>query len=132
MLINGGAAVTLLAFVGNLWRAPNTSHLVKTIGACINIVSGVALAALSSAATYICQFCYALSGPSRGTSFLTGVVFHILAVPFGFGFLRAIYLWNMQGLSTILQVSRTHILAARRLHLPAMDTFWTHFREIAV
>jgi hypothetical protein len=90
MLINGGAVVALLAFIGNASRSTTGSVLAKTLSlSLIWFGGGVLSAALASAATYLCQFCYGICGNSRGKSFKIAVWFHALAIVFALAALAA-------------------------------------------
>ena len=90
MLINGGAAVAILAFIGNTSEHSRGFDFSEALPfALIWFAGGVLLAALCSVATYLSQFCYSLCGDSRGRSFITGVAFHILTFIFGLAALGA-------------------------------------------
>ena len=59
MLINGGAAVAVLAFIGNIWTIDDSSDAVRSLAWAIAMFGfGVFFAALSSAFTYITQYFY--------------------------------------------------------------------------
>lgn len=90
MLINGGAVVVLLAFIGNISRSATGSVLAKALSlSLIWFGGGVLSAALASAATYLCQLCYGLCGNSRGRSFKVALCFHALAIVFSIAALVA-------------------------------------------
>ncbi len=80
MLINGGAAVALLAFIGHVWT-PHGSPLLKAIaGTLIWFVIGVLLDAISAACFYFTQWSYATSDDSGDKYFIAAVIFHVSAV----------------------------------------------------
>ncbi len=61
VLINGGASVAMLAFVGNIWQTKN-EHMVTFVylsSSLLNFVIGVLLSAIASGTTYISQAGYA-------------------------------------------------------------------------
>lgn len=56
LLINGGAAVALLAFIGSVWSSPNTEKALPEISAALLLyVFGVLSAAVAAGATYFSQ-----------------------------------------------------------------------------
>ncbi|MFJ7567857.1 hypothetical protein ACIQW9_12945 [Herminiimonas sp. NPDC097707] len=80
MLINGGAAIALLAFLGNLLtRQPHLGDSViisKLNYAMMIFVCGVGCAALATAARYLAQVCYAEFGQTWGGKFrIVAIVF---------------------------------------------------------
>lgn len=88
ILINGGAAAALLAFIGNVWGAKLSMVTVSGLtNSVLFFAFGVGAAALGTACTYCTQYCY------TGHWKKTGVAFHILTVVlvlaafgfFGFG-----------------------------------------------
>ncbi|WP_133699270.1 hypothetical protein [Roseateles toxinivorans] len=77
ILVNGGATVALLAFVGNLVTksAPGISSLQTSLAwSLISFALGVLLGAVATGGTYLAQYCYH-SEWSRA-----GAVFHIATV----------------------------------------------------
>jgi hypothetical protein len=59
LLINGGAAAALLAFVGGIWSTPQSRGVVPSLaGALLFFVCGVLAAAVASGATYGSQALY--------------------------------------------------------------------------
>lgn len=86
VLINGGAAVALLAFIGHVWKAADgDSALLKLLAApLVSFVAGVLLAAVAAGTTYLSQLCYASHAESRGGVFKTGVALHVATVLFVF------------------------------------------------
>jgi hypothetical protein len=81
MLINGGAAVALLAFVGHVWKPDGSTLLISIAGALYWFVIGVLLDAVSAASFYFTQWFYhETSGASRDRYFVAGVTFHMLAI----------------------------------------------------
>jgi len=75
ILINGGAAVALLAFIGNIWTKGIQPEAVNFLTSGIAYFSfGVLAGALGTVGSYFTQYCYS-------ESFLkAGVVFHFLTV----------------------------------------------------
>lgn len=60
LLINGGAAVALLAFIGRIWGNAETQHTIEALAtALVCFVFGVLSAAMASGATYFSQAGYA-------------------------------------------------------------------------
>ncbi len=81
ILINGGAAVALLAFIGHLWRPDTVGALRLLAASLVWFVAGVLLDAVSAGSTYLSQYCYALCADSpRGKVYQTAVALHILAI----------------------------------------------------
>ncbi len=72
VLINGGAAVAFLAFIGTLWTgtAENPESIMKLSGPLMMFVWGVFLGALSSGLAYLTQICYAEGAHNELCSFL--------------------------------------------------------------
>ena len=68
ILINGGAAVAFLAFIGTLWTGSNENpeSLLKLAGPLMLFVWGVFLGAISSGLAYLTQICYAEGGQKLG------------------------------------------------------------------
>jgi len=63
ILINGGAAVALLAFLGHLVAdGPLTNAPAPIVESLYRFVLGVLLASLASGTTYASQYCYAYTG----------------------------------------------------------------------
>ncbi|MGA3164120.1 MAG: hypothetical protein ABSD77_08020 [Verrucomicrobiota bacterium] len=58
ILINGGAAIALLAFIGNLYSKGNVSIAPGLTSALIHFSIGVFLAGLTSGFTYLAQGCF--------------------------------------------------------------------------
>ena len=58
LLINGGAAVALLAFVGSIWNSANKAALPLVADALLYFVYGVLSAAIASGAAYLAQAGY--------------------------------------------------------------------------
>jgi hypothetical protein len=75
ILINGGAAAALLAFIGNVWDSSLSSATVSGLtNSVLLFSSGVLAAAFGTAFTYCTQYCYAEGWKKRG------IVFHIVTV----------------------------------------------------
>ena len=79
LLINGAAAVALLAFIGNIWSSPTGPHTIAGIPcAMAYYVIGVLVAAVAAGFTYLSQAGY---GSGFGNaSRVVGVAAHIGAV----------------------------------------------------
>lgn len=59
ILINGGAAVALLAFIGNIWGQGASKENIALLAIAMRCFSlGVLTAAMGSGATYCCQHLY--------------------------------------------------------------------------
>ncbi|MEX0802462.1 MAG: hypothetical protein WD688_03970 [Candidatus Binatia bacterium] len=80
ILINGGAAVALLAFIGHVWKPDMSSPLKELAGPLVWFVAGVLLDAMAAGLTYVSQCFYASCGDSRGKLFTAGATFHVLTV----------------------------------------------------
>ena len=75
ILINGGAAVALLAFIGNIWAKGISQDAVNSLTSSIAFFAyGVLVAALGTAGSYFTQYCY-YEGFHRAA-----IVFHVLTV----------------------------------------------------
>ncbi|GHA85507.1 hypothetical protein [Modicisalibacter luteus] len=84
LLINGGAAVALLAFIGKIWGNTDTQPtLIALSAALLSYVFGVLSAAMAAGATYFAQAGYAneFGRFSQGV----GRAGHIAAIGFVFG-----------------------------------------------
>lgn len=91
LLINGAAAVALLAFIGNIWPLNNHASVVVGIAGALGIyVFGVLLAAVAAGLTYISQagFGNEFGKPSQaiGVIFRRGAVMFVFASYFAFGY----------------------------------------------
>lgn len=76
MLINGGAAVALLAFLGNLVSGnPSNIPLLPFANSMQAFVVGVFLAAVAYGLTYLSQLCY---DGSKSWQHRTGIVLHVI------------------------------------------------------
>ena len=75
MVINGGAAIAILAFIGNLWsRSFPQDALAPLANAMAAFPFGALAAAAAAGVTYACQYCY--SRPWMKTAY----VFHALSI----------------------------------------------------
>ncbi|MEA3427870.1 MAG: hypothetical protein U9Q84_01340 [Thermodesulfobacteriota bacterium] len=75
ILINGGAAVALLAFIGNIWAKTTAKEAVEFLTFSIASFSfGVLAAAFGAGTTYLTQYCYMVSWNK------TAIALHILTV----------------------------------------------------
>lgn len=62
MIINGGAAIALLAFLGNIWNKESTPTAAASISDSLLLFCvGVLCSGICSGFTYLAQFCYASS-----------------------------------------------------------------------
>ncbi len=82
MLINGGAAVALLAFLGNLVTRTDSSHIVPFAGSMRLFVIGVFLSAVAYATTYFSQLFYSGEKPWQRR---TGLALHVVTSLVGAG-----------------------------------------------
>lgn len=92
MIINGGAAAALLAFIGNVWAKGIVPEAVGPITLSIAYFSfGVLASALGSGTTYITQYSYAADWQRVAKSFHMFTLVLILGsfVLFGFGAFEA-------------------------------------------
>jgi len=79
LLINGGASVALLAFIGTVWSSNGAEPVVGCLAeAMLHYVAGVLSAAVAAGATYFSQAGYA--GGFGAASKATGRVGHVLAI----------------------------------------------------
>jgi len=88
IIINGGAAVALLAFLGNIWAKDPSLEVVISIASAISLFSiGVLVGALGSGMVYVCNYLYAINKSSTATKFhiLTAVLAIGAYVCFGLG-----------------------------------------------
>ena len=75
ILINGGAAAALLAFIGKIWSEETGQAAVNALTSALVLFSfGVLAGAIGTAATYLSQLSYASSWNK------TGVGFHVLTI----------------------------------------------------
>ena len=88
ILINGGAAVALLAFLGRIWQKPQSTADVSGLTmSLLEFIFGVLAVAVASGTTYICQYSYGRNWIKTGhtiniVSILLVVISYIL---FGLG-----------------------------------------------
>jgi hypothetical protein len=62
MIINGGAAIALLAFLGNVWNKDSSPDVLSSIlGSLLIFCIGVLCSGVCSGFTYLAQYCYATS-----------------------------------------------------------------------
>ncbi len=88
LLINGGAAVALLAFIGNIWEKETAPEAVKALTLGIAMFStGVLAAAVANAMSYFTQYCYSDPFPRAAVVFHTLTVLFVVTsfVLFGYG-----------------------------------------------
>jgi len=91
MLINGGAAVALLAFLGNLiTRTGSSANVVAFAGSMRLFVIGVFLAAVAYATTYFSQLFY---DGEKVWQQRTGLILHVITSLIGAASLAA-FLWG--------------------------------------
>ena len=95
-LMNGGGAVAVLAFIGNL--ANNDPQRIPSLAPSLTVfVSGVLLVAVASGATYLSQWFYAHL-PKWGS--YTGHAFNILAIVFAIASYCA-FAWGIHDAYTV-------------------------------
>lgn len=82
MVINGGAAIALLAFLGNIWNKSSTPEATSAIACSLLIFClGVLASGVCSGFTYLAQFSTASSGlNSKKGWFYSAVCFNVIAV----------------------------------------------------
>jgi hypothetical protein len=93
-LINGGAAIALLAFIGNIWNKTQNITVIKSLAISLCVFStGVLFVALSTGMTYLTQNAYAYNWNKTGTTInIISILFVILSyITFIFGIK---YLYN--------------------------------------
>lgn len=106
MIMNGGAAIALLAFLGNIWNKSSTPNASKAIAISLAIFcAGVLASGLCAGLTYFSQSAYGNSQLTEHKKwFRTGQVFNILAcvagllslAAFGYGSFSAFEAMNAQ------------------------------------
>jgi len=75
MLINGGAAAALLAFIGNIWQKPLGQKAANSITTAIAYFAfGVLVAAIGTATSYFTQYSYFENWRKPG------IIFHTISV----------------------------------------------------
>lgn len=75
ILINGSAAVALLAFIGNIWIKSTGQLSVHSITKAIVLFAfGVVTAAIGTGTTYVTQYCYSKKWEK------TAILFHIVTI----------------------------------------------------
>ncbi len=87
LIINGGGAISLLAFLGNIWTKSPAPEVISSVAFSLLMFGiGVLLAGMCSGFTYAAQYCYGNS-PFEGTSRWKkwGHGFSITAISFGVG-----------------------------------------------
>ncbi len=88
MLINGGAAVALLAFIGNIWTKGISPESVGSLTSAIAFFAfGVLVAVFGTVGSYFTQYCYHESFQRAAIVFHTLTVIIVLGsfILFGFG-----------------------------------------------
>ncbi|MCO7512692.1 hypothetical protein NJH77_25965 [Serratia fonticola] len=86
MLLNGGAAVALLAFMGNIWNKENQIAAVSQISyGILSFCAGVLLAVLCMGSIYLSQFAYGLvdiesERPEKSKAHIAGRIFNVTAM----------------------------------------------------
>lgn len=79
MLINGGAAAALLAFIGNIWQKTLGQEAAASITTSIAYFAfGVLAAALGTATSYVTQYCYTEEWLKTGRGFHIATVALVL------------------------------------------------------
>lgn len=88
ILINGGAAVAVLAFIGNIWTKGIAAAAVGSITESLVLFAfGVLAATVGTAGSYFCQYFYTEDAQRRALCFhvLTVVVVVVSYILFGLG-----------------------------------------------
>ena len=89
ILINGGAAVALLAFIGNIWAKGVRPDVADSLtNGIVLFASGVLAAAVGTGGSYFTQYYYHIEGPERAAIYwrrLTILVVLLAFILFGFG-----------------------------------------------
>ncbi|HEM6675109.1 TPA: hypothetical protein ACHFX9_000378 [Citrobacter farmeri] len=82
MIINGGAAIALLAFLGNIWNKESTPTAAASISFSLLLFClGVLCSGVCSGFTYLAQFCYASSDLAKHSRWNTsGHISNVIAV----------------------------------------------------
>jgi hypothetical protein len=79
ILINGGASVALLAFIGNLWSKGISNSVMLSLSRVMCIfVLGVFAGALACGSMYLTQYCYEREWIKRGNYFRYSCVFLVI------------------------------------------------------
>ena len=87
MLINGGAAAGLLAFIGKIWSESIVQSTVDSLTLAIALyASGVLTAAFGTVTSYITQFCYQAKWMKTGIGFHVSTLFIVIGSFIFFGF----------------------------------------------
>lgn len=98
-LINAGAAIALLAFIGNIWNKAQSSNVIKALANSLCIFSiGVLFVAIATGTTYLTQNAYAFNWKKTG---ITINIFTIL-------FVISSYITFLFGLIYIYKAFITH------------------------
>ncbi|SEI80884.1 hypothetical protein [Paraburkholderia diazotrophica] len=108
ILINGGAAVAILAFVGNAvtrWKIDPGSPLLTAVGfAMLTFVIGTGLAGASTAFRYLSQFAYGTAFDNSSKRWRTwGDLGSLVAVLLGVGSFVAFFIGGYQAFRAIVQ-----------------------------
>ena len=74
ILVNGGASVALLAFLGNSWKANIGQPAQALVFAMVLFAAGVLAGAIASGLTYVTQFCYSREWARSGVGFHIGTI----------------------------------------------------------
>jgi len=112
MIINGGAAVALLAFVGNIWnKNPNVGTITEIAYGILFFCSGVFLAAFCTGITYIAQYCFSnVDDDENDKNYkwqMAGNIFNILAILTGFAALLFFCFGCYSAFEAIISHSKT-------------------------
>ena len=71
ILVNGGASVALLAFLGNIWAKDPDLKVVSLLAKSISVFAiGVLLGAFGSGMIYVCNFLYAINEQGKEFSLM--------------------------------------------------------------
>lgn len=123
ILLNGGAAVALLTFIGGLWGKPKVEDVVHVLILGVsNFAYGALAGALAAGATYICQFCYGYDNGRQRNSILSNgenaklgktkvlaIIFHFLSIVI----VLVAYYYFWQGLSNSFDAINIHFSASK-------------------
>lgn len=106
LLINGGAVVALLAFIGNIWEKDTPQAAVDSLtSSIVYFAFGVLLAAFGTGTTYLTQYCYSEEYLKTGAWFHGGTIVIVLGSYFLFGFgAYDAYLAFVEHLTPILSI----------------------------
>jgi len=91
LLVNGAAAIALLTFIGNIWTKVQAPAVAQSLSAALVLFClGALAAALSTATTYLTQYCYQRPRQKTAMTFhmATLVLITVSYAFFGFGIFK--------------------------------------------